>query len=117
MEMPLRKVEKAAGGEGSTEGKSVWVKMGDVFFFKGFIYIFLREGKGGRKRGRETSMYGCLLRAPTGDMACNPGMCPRQEIEPATLWFSGQHSTLSHTSQGGRCFQFGELLGKTGIPI
>ena len=30
--------------------------------FKGFIYF--REGKGGRKRGRETSVCGCLSQAP-----------------------------------------------------
>ena len=28
--------------------------------FKDFIYLFFREGKGERKRGRETSMCGCL---------------------------------------------------------
>ena len=36
-------------------------------FLKYFIYLFLfifREGKGGRKRGRETSMCGCLSHAP-----------------------------------------------------
>ena len=43
-----------------------------------FTYLFL-EGKGGRKRGRETSVCGCLLCAPYWDLACNPGMCPDQE--------------------------------------
>ena len=32
-------------------------------FYLKVLFIF-REGKGGRKRGRETSMCGCLLRAP-----------------------------------------------------
>ena len=32
-----------------------------------FIY-FQTEGKGGKKRGRETSMYGFLLCAPPGDL-------------------------------------------------
>ena len=35
---------------------------------------------------------------PTGHLACNPGMCPRPGIEPATLWFSiytSQGSTLA----------------------
>ena len=31
-----------------------------TFLFKDFIYFILREGKGGRKRGRETPMCGCL---------------------------------------------------------
>ena len=40
-----------------------------------FIY-FQREGKGGRKKGRETS-FGCL---PQLGLGCNPGMCPDQEL-------------------------------------
>ena len=40
-------------------------------FFPPFIF---REGKGGIKRGRETSICGCLLHAPTGDPTYNPGM-------------------------------------------
>ena len=45
--------------------------------FKNILFVF-RVGKGGRRRGRETSMWGCLLgRAPrTGDLACNSGTCP-----------------------------------------
>ena len=51
-----------------------------------FIYFF-REGKGGRKRGREAL---CVAShkpptPPTEDLARNPGMCPRLGIEPATL--------------------------------
>ena len=44
-----------------------------------FLNYFYREGKEGRKRGRETSMCGCLSCTPTGDPACNPGMCPDWE--------------------------------------
>ena len=48
--------------------------------------------KGGRKRGRETSMCGCLSCAPYWE----PGPQPRHllwlGIEPATLWFASQHS-------------------------
>ena len=55
-------------------------------FFKDFIYLFFREGKGGKKKGRETSMCGCLLCAPpTGDQAGNPDVCPRLGIELVTL--------------------------------
>ena len=43
-----------------------------VFFFLRFLFIF-REGKGGRKRGRETSMCGCLSHAPYW----GPGLQPR----------------------------------------
>ena len=47
----------------------------DRNFLKRFIYLltFRTEGKGGRKRRRETSMCGCLSRAPNW----GPGSQPR----------------------------------------
>ena len=45
----------------------------NIIYFLRFIYLFFREGKGGRKRGRETSMCGCLLWAPYW----GPGSQPR----------------------------------------
>ena len=58
-----------------------------------FFYSFLREGKGGRKGGRETSTWERNIdrlppvHAPTrdwnpGDWAHNPGMCPDWELNP-----------------------------------
>ena len=66
-----------------------------------FIY-FLREGKGGRKRGRETSV---CERNPTRDLTRNLGMCPDPESKRwpfFSLWVVP--NPLSHTSQGGQCF-------------
>ena len=61
-------------------------------FFKRFCLFIFREGKRGRKRGKETPMCGCLSGAPYW----GPGLQPRHVswlgIEPATLWFSGRHS-------------------------
>ena len=34
------------------------------FYCKDFIYLFLERGKGRRKTGRETSVYGCLSCIP-----------------------------------------------------
>ena len=34
-------------------------------------------------------MCGCLLGTPTGDLACNPDMCPDWE---SNRWFEGLHS-------------------------
>ena len=31
--MPFREMEKAAGDEGLVKGKSVWVRIGDVYHF------------------------------------------------------------------------------------
>ena len=48
------------------------VELFSFLFIKKDLFIF-REGKGGRKRGRETSMCGCLLCAPYW----GPGPKPR----------------------------------------
>ena len=47
-------------------------------FLKDFIYLFFRDGKGERTREK----YQCVVAShmpPTGDLACNPGMCPDWE--------------------------------------
>ena len=46
------------------------------YYYLNILFIF-REGKGGRKRGRETSMCGCLSSVTLlGTWPANPGMCP-----------------------------------------
>ena len=49
-------------------------------FFKGFIYLFLRER--GRQGEREGEKHQCVVASQgptTGDLAHNPGMCPDWE--------------------------------------
>ena len=68
------------------------VPLGDfIDFFKKALFIF-RERKGGRKRGRETSMCGCLSHAPYWGPGPQPRHVPWLGIEPATLWFTGRCS-------------------------
>ena len=44
---------------------SILVEFSEFSFFRFYLfYFFYTEGKGGRKRGREISMYGCHLHAP-----------------------------------------------------
>ena len=51
-----------------------------TLFFKDFIYLCLERGEGERKRGKETSMCGCLSCTPLNrELACNPSMCPDWE--------------------------------------
>ena len=74
-----------------------------TLFLRFYLFIF-REGKRGRKRGRETSMCGCLSHIPllgtwpatqacalTGDWTSDPLVC-RLVLNP-----------LSYTSQGRTC--------------
>ena len=62
-------------------------------FLKDFIYLFLEGGKGEIKRGRETSMCVASHTPLTGDLACNPGMCP--DWESNCRPFGSQASTQS----------------------
>ena len=61
-------------------------------FFKDFIYLFLERGTEGQREGEKQLCVVASHMPATADLACNPGMCPRLGIEPATLWFAGRHS-------------------------
>ena len=81
-------------------------------FFKDFIYLFQKEERGGRKRGRETSMCGCLSCTPyqRPDLACNPNMCPDWELnQPPFGLQAGAQSTEPH--QPGLSTRFYVLAG------
>ena len=69
-------------------------------FFKDFIYLFLERGKGGRKRGRETSMCGCLSDDPHWGPGLQPRYMPSLGINPATLWFAA-HAESTELHQPG----------------
>ena len=78
--------------------------MSFLSFLKDFINLFL-ERKGGRKRGRETSMCGCLSGTPYRGPGRQPRHMPWQGIELATLWFTAcTQSTEPH--QPGPLFYF-----------
>ena len=56
----------------------------ELHFFLRFTYFLER----GREREKEGEKHQCVVASrmpPTGDLVCNPGMCPRLGIQPATL--------------------------------
>ena len=61
-------------------------------FLKDFIYLFLESGRKGEREGEKHQCVVATHMPPTGNLAHNPGMCPRLGIELATLWFTGRHS-------------------------
>ena len=75
------------------------------FFLRFYLFIF-REGKGGRKRGRETpctrdTLIGCLLHTPNRGPGLQPRHVPWLGLEPGTSLFTGRvPNPLNHTSQG-----------------
>ena len=71
-------------------------------FFKKRFYLFIfREGKGERKRGRETSMCGRLSGTPYQGPGLQARHVPWLGIEPLTLWFAGRHSIYWATPAKG----------------
>ena len=57
-----------------------------------FLKKIFREGKGWRKRGRETSMCGCLSSTTQQGPGPHPRHVPWLWIELTTLWSAGAHS-------------------------
>ena len=69
------------------------------FFHKKLLFIF-REGKGGRKRGGETSMCGCLSCAPSWGPGLQPRHVPTGNRISIPLVCRSALTPLSHTCQG-----------------
>ena len=77
------------------------------FFFFKILFIYFREGKGGRKRGRETSMCGCLLCAPYWGLGLQPRHVPQTgNWTGDPLVCRPALNPLSYTSQGSHCLCF-----------
>ena len=68
-----------------------------MFFFKDFIYLFLQRGREGEWEGE---IHQCVVASwtpPTGDLACNPGMCPDWESNQWPFGLqAGTQSTEPH---------------------
>ena len=76
----------------------LWV----VFFFNFFklVYLFFRER--GREGEREEEKHQCVVAShvpPTGELACNPGLCPDWELNRRSFGLQPELNPLSHTSQ------------------
>ena len=75
-------------------------------FFKVFIYLSLEKGREGE---REREKHQCVVAShvdPTGDLACNPGMCPDWELNWQPFGSQARElNPLSYMSQG-RSFVF-----------
>ena len=92
--------------------KSNWLNMCKALWFfsyifnsslflcrKYFIYLFLERGEGREKeRERNINVWLPLVHPPTGDLACNPGLCPAWELNqgPFGSWAAGTLSTEPH---------------------
>ena len=80
----------------SREVISIYLKYKMVLFpFKKSFYLFIFRERG-RKGEREGEKHQCVVVSqvpPTGDLACNPGMCP--DWESNQKLFGSQAGTQS----------------------
>ena len=82
----------------------------NFFSFLKRFHLFILEGKGGRKRGRETSMYGCLSCTSLLGPGLQPKNVPWLGIKPATPYFTGQHSIHQATTARALFFSFKDFI-------
>ena len=92
-----------------------------ILFFKDLlkkILFIFREGKGRKKRGREKGeKHQCVVASctpPTGDLTCNPGLCPDWESN----WqpFGSQaHAQSTELHQPGPIFYSLKYMTRSGI--
>ena len=79
-----------------------------LIFKKDFIYLFFGEGKGGRKRAKKHQCVVVSCAPPTGDLACNPGMCPDWESNQTP--FGSQWCSTTEPFEPGPMFPFKQLI-------
>ena len=68
--------------------------LSNIFLFYLFIFkILFREGEGREKKGEKHQCVVVSCMPPTGDLACNTGMCPGLALDwwlPFGLWDNAQ---------------------------
>ena len=69
-----------------------------IIFFLFFIFIFIERGRVGEREGQKHECVVASCMPPTGDLACNPGMCPDWELnrQPLGLQAHAQSTELYH---------------------
>ena len=69
-------------------------------FLRFYLFTFRERGREGEREGEK---YQCVVASsmpPTGDLACNPGMCPAWELNGQPFVSQPMLTPLSYTSQG-----------------
>ena len=65
-----------------------------LYYFKHFIYLFLEKGSEAEREGEKHQCLAASHSPPTGDLTCNPGMCPDWE---SNQWPFGSQSSAQPT--------------------
>ena len=75
-------------------------------FFLDIMYLFLERGEGREKEGEKHQCVITSCTPLTGDLACNPGMCPDWEFNQQPFGSQPALNPLNHTSQGCSMFRY-----------
>ena len=57
----------------------LFIESQHVFFKRFYLFIFREKGRQGDREGKKHQCVVASHVSPTGDLACNPGMCPDWE--------------------------------------
>ena len=78
-----------------------YIWLGSLNFFKRFyLFIFRERGREGDREGEKHQCVVATHMAPTGDLACNPGMCPDWKLNGRPFGSQSLLVPLSYTSRG-----------------
>ena len=84
-----------------------------VFYF----YLFLERGREGERQGKKHQCVVVSCMPPTGDLACNPGMCPDWELNQL-LFGSQVHAQSTEPHQPGlKLYIYSHAYHNFGIQI
>ena len=67
---------------GSREGNEQWIRMEKDDIKKKRLFIFRERGREGEREGEKHRCVVACHMPFSGDLACNPGMCPDWELNP-----------------------------------
>ena len=71
-----------------------------------FFFLIGRGGKGERVGEKHQRVVASHVMAPTGDLACNPGMCPDWKLNWQPFGSQPALSSLSYTSRSFQSYKY-----------
>ena len=75
-----------------------------LFFLRFYLFNFRERGREGEREGEKDQCVVASPTSPTGNLACNPGMCPHWELNHKPLVHRLALNPLNYTSQGTLAF-------------
>ena len=93
------------------EGILSWHYLFFIFFLRFYLFIFRERGREGEREGEKHQCVVASQAPPTGDLTCNPGMCPDWELKRRPFG-SQAYAQSTELNQPGTIFSLLKLLLK-----